>query len=501
MIAQSSSLALMAGMIAALCVTPATAAVTISTDATANMSCVSGTCTPTAKKAVLNVGDLTTMLGSGNVVVNTGSGTLAQQVKDIVVSASFNWANASSLTLDAYGSVTVNQPVAVNGTGAVVLTTNDGGTGGTLWFDSTGSLSFLGTSNSLTINATPYALVNSIASLASAIAANPSGSYALANNYDASADGRYRAPPIPTTLTGNVQGLGNTISKLTIKVHGKSGFVGLFTTIGSSGTVENLRLTSVHLVGYGSETIGGAMGYMNEGLLFGDTVSGNLDSKKGCCYWGGLVGANEGGTVMQSAAAVNINGGNDGGGLVSFNTGTINLSQTNGKLQGQTGDGGGLVGTNEGHVEQSFSSMTVSGGASTYVGGLIGLDEGVTSNSYATGAATGGERADVGGLDGVAEDGGTLSTLYSTGAVSADSGVVGGFVGGDENTLSNCYWDTTTSGTDTGTGDGNRSGLTGLTTQQLQSGLPSGFDPKIWAEDKKVNHGFPYLINNPPPNN
>src|ERR1700733_7403392 len=134
MIAQSSSLAVMAGMIAALCVTPATAAVTISTDATANMNCVSGVCTPTARKAVLNVGDLTTMLGSGNVVVNTGTGLLAQQVKHIFVLASFNWANASSLTLDAYDSVSVNQPVAVNGSGAVVLTTGDGGTKGALSF-------------------------------------------------------------------------------------------------------------------------------------------------------------------------------------------------------------------------------------------------------------------------------------------------------------------------------------------------------------------------------
>ncbi len=223
------------------------------------MNCVSDVCTPTAKKAVLNVSDLTTMLGSGNVVVNTGSGLLAQQVKDIVVSTSFNWANASSLTLDAYDSVTVNQPVAVNGTGAVALTTNDGGTGGTLSFGATGSVSFLGTSNSLTINATPYALVNSIATLASAIAANPSGSYALGNNYDASADGNYRASPIPTTLTGNVQGLGNTISKLTLKVHGRGAKAGLFTSIATSGTVENLRSTSVHFVGYKGSYGGGGL--------------------------------------------------------------------------------------------------------------------------------------------------------------------------------------------------------------------------------------------------
>jgi hypothetical protein len=41
-------------------------------------------------------------------------------------------------------------------------------------------------------------------------------------------------------------------------------------------------------------------------------------------------------------------------------------------------------------------------------------------------------------------------------------------------------------------------GIKGKTTQQLQSGLPKGFDPKIWAENPKINGGLPYLIANPP---
>jgi len=41
--------------------------------------------------------------------------------------------------------------------------------------------------------------------------------------------------------------------------------------------------------------------------------------------------------------------------------------------------------------------------------------------------------------------------------------------------------------------------VTGLTTAQLKSGLPPGFDPHVWAEDKRINHGLPYLIANPPP--
>ena len=41
-------------------------------------------------------------------------------------------------------------------------------------------------------------------------------------------------------------------------------------------------------------------------------------------------------------------------------------------------------------------------------------------------------------------------------------------------------------------------GITGLTTAQLQSGLPAGFDPSIWAESPNINGGLPYLITNPP---
>jgi hypothetical protein len=32
----------------------------------------------------------------------------------------------------------------------------------------------------------------------------------------------------------------------------------------------------------------------------------------------------------------------------------------------------------------------------------------------------------------------------------------------------------------------------------LQSGLPAGFDPAIWAESANMNGGLPYLLANPP---
>jgi hypothetical protein len=81
---------------------------------------------------------------------------------------------------------------------------------------------------------------------------------------------------------------------------------------------------------------------------------------------------------------------------------------------------------------------------------------------------------------------------------------VGGFLGDDDSGggLSRDYWDTTTSGiTNLSQGAGNIAndpGITGETTTQLQSGLPTGFDPAIWAENPNINGGLPYLIANPP---
>jgi hypothetical protein len=81
---------------------------------------------------------------------------------------------------------------------------------------------------------------------------------------------------------------------------------------------------------------------------------------------------------------------------------------------------------------------------------------------------------------------------------------IGGFIGYiNAETFVDAYWDTDTSGVaDPSRGAGNVSnepGITGLSDAQLKSGLPSGFDPSIWAQSPSINGGFPYLIANPPP--
>jgi hypothetical protein len=498
------------------------AAVTISTAATSNMSCVSGVCTPTAANAVLNVSDLTTMLGSGNVTVNTGSGSLAAEVEDILVSASFNWASASSLTLDAYRSVTYQSAVTNNGAGAVSLITNDGGSRGALSFGTAGSLSFLDTSNSLSINGATYTLVADVHTLANDVTANPSGYYALASNYDASKDGTYSNSPIPSA-GGTIEGLGNTISNLIVSLPGKGnsriglGFIGSF-----SGSLSSLSLSSLKISTQRRPlcAVGGLVG-SNSGILYDDHTSGlvsNISHAEemggGIAPADGLAGFNQG-TVQSSSSSVRVTG-YTAGGLVGLNEeGTITLSHATGDVSssdppGTRGDSvsvGGLVGfsDNNGLVTQSFATGNVDGRDGYDAGGLAGYNEadnGVTStisNSYATGKV---EQADfvggVSGYNGSDSEPSIVEYSYSTGTVM-DGNYVGGLLGRAATTMTNNYWDTNTSKTKNGVGDGNAPGVTGLTSKQLKSGLPTGFDPTIWAENPSVNKGFPYLINNPPP--
>lgn len=179
----------------------AQAALVISSKPTHNVSCSAGVCTATAKSAVVNVGDLTSMLASEDVTLISSS-----HAKDIDSKVAFSWSSTHRLTLDSYQSIAVEKLVTVAGSGALTLTTNDGGTGGMLSFTAPGRVAFWDLSSSLDINGASYTLVGDIATLASDIASNPSGRYALANNYDASADGTYVSSPIPTTFTGSFEG-------------------------------------------------------------------------------------------------------------------------------------------------------------------------------------------------------------------------------------------------------------------------------------------------------
>jgi hypothetical protein len=359
--------------------------------------------------------------------------------------------------------------VADSGPGSLSLLTNDGGSGGALRILHKGKVAFLGTANPLTINGSAYVLVSSISDLATDIAANPKGFYALANNYNARPDGTYSGSPI-TAFSGTLDGLGNTIFNLKIRAGRGIKEVGLIGEF-QGKLISHVGLTHATVTGGGSAHVG-ALVARNHGLLFEDTADAQVRGR----WAGALVGESDAGTIEDSSSSGTVAG------------------------VGKFGIAGGLVGAlSKSVVEESWSTASASS-ADYIAGGLVGVNEGTVMNDYATGTVSGTtSTSEAGGLIGNV-DFGADSTSYSAGAVTGMQWV-GGYVGyvSDDGGFTDCYWNTTTSGTDQGSGDGNDIGVTGLTTSQLQSGLPAGFDPSIWAEKASINNGLPYLIDNPPP--
>ncbi len=518
----------------------AQAALTISTGSTANVTCANGTCTASAAKAVLNVAQLEKLLKSSNVTVVSG-----KKARNIDVSAALSWAGASRLTLDAYQSIAVVDAVTVSGPGGVSLTTNDGGTAGNLTFTGKGALTFKSLTSPLAINGATYTLAGTVATLASDIAANASGNYALAAPYNAKHDGTYEAAPIGSGFTGSLQGLGNAISNLAVNDQTSGASVGLFATIAAGGNVSNLVLTKVTIAA-GSGALAGGLAGLSDGTISNVSSSGAVTGGDGANV-GGLVGRSYQATITQShsSAKVTDTGNTDIGGLVGLNydaaivssyaTGAViggvnyasgglvgvSLSDGNsavsisqcyatGAVSGGTNDGvGGLVGANQSTsgppalITQSWASgAATSNASSATTGGLVGYNQaGAIQNSYAVGAATAASDEYVGGLVGFDDAGSSIADSYASGAVAGGGGsYVGGLIGYDNSGEANTdsYWDTTTSGiTDLSQGAGNTSndaGITGLTTAQLQAGLPGGFAMSIWNEKSTINGGLPYLI-------
>ena len=241
--------------------------------------------------------------------------------------------------------------------------------------------------------------------------------------------------PIGTSTrryTAEFRGNNNTISNLTISGATTLNRIGLFSTLSPSGSISGVGLVDVDI---------------------------NMTSMPASSGAGALVGYNSG-TVRSSYA-----------------TGSVSATTT-----GNFINVGGLVGTTiQGTIAASWSSADVSatGGSWVLVGGLVGQ---ITTSanasiiaSYATGSvSTSGSGSSVyaGGLLGHMEGSGTgnatITASYATGAASGGS--AGGLVGsvGNRSTITDGYWDTTTSSI---ADDSDTTSPEGKTTSDLQSVL------------------------------
>jgi hypothetical protein len=526
------------------------AALVISKQPSQNMTCDRGTCSATQADAVLNIKDLKKLLRGANLTISTGSAA-----QDIVFDAAFAWASTRQLTLSATGSITVDQPITVQGTGALTLQYSQGSPGVFL-VTKRGKVDFWDLTSVFTVNSQRYYLVADIATMASYISGNSYVDLALAKDYDAQPDGAYSAAPIDAYFAGHFEGLGHTIANLTITDPTTSHHDALISN-GYSAFISNVGLLNAKITAADDSIVGGLVSSGNAvfenvfvtGSLSGGQfsavggVAGDLAESYDCSIdhsysaafvtggqyssVGGLAGSTSGSCAVSNSHATGDATGDDAGGLVGLDEGSeIENSYATGAVHSNGIAAGGLVGQGGG-IEHSFATGKVSIGDGGYAGGLVGYAGGKIYYNYATGKVVAGDNSKAGGL--VGENGGDirysyaigavkagtnsnvgslvgnqtgqlLSYSYGIGAVTAKRGsTIGGLVGIDNQRrdIFRTYWDLDATGiSDPAQGAGspaNDYGIDGLTTAQFQSGLPKGFDKSIWAEDANVNNGFPYL--------
>ncbi|MGM8213263.1 GLUG motif-containing protein [Virgibacillus sp. W0430] len=286
---------------------------------------------------------------------------------------------------------------------------------------------------------------------------NLSGHYVLMNDIDLSTVngngywtpiGSYASNPFMGTLDGN----GHTIQNIKINAYGVD-YLGLFAYT-SSAEIRDLTLENVDvsgrsyigaLIGAGIGTtidnvavvsaditgdnyIGGLVGeYTNQSTILNSSTSGMVYSTGSSGRIGGLAGAVQGSSIINSASTSTVEGKSFVGGLIghAISTVTIKNSFATGKATG-TNRVGGLIGYfRESTIESSYATGEVSG--TSHVGGLVGYQEkGTIKESYATGYVS--STNSVGGLIGSTYQGSVLNS-YATGTVEGSNINIGGLIG------------------------------------------------------------------------
>jgi hypothetical protein len=192
-----------------------------------------------------------------------------------------------------------------------------------------------------------------------------------------------------------------------------------------------------------------------------------------------------------------INGTTEGVGF--FGVTYIGTSITNlgveGSVTGNYDSVGLLVGSSSSAIKDCYSEGSVTG-KSYYDGGLVGSNGGIITDSYSTASVSGLNQ--VGGLVGLTQR--EVNGDYATGTVTSTySHDIGGLVGNyNMGSISNSYYDQTTTGQKEGIGNPNFGGATPLsdTAMKLASSYtstPSWDFTKTWGIDPSINNGYPYL--------
>jgi filamentous hemagglutinin family protein len=425
---------------------------------------------------------LSTNLASTNVVILSSLG-ISGNSGNINVNDSINWSSNSSLTLNAQNNIYVNSPITSTGTSAKLILQygQQSVTAGNLSNYFVNAPINLSTGNNFstqlgydgpTIN---YFVINALGSEGSVSALDLqgingalTGNFALGSNIDAtitsSWNSNYGFAPIGSAaagFSGNLDGLGHTITNLSISQSGNPN-IGLIGASTGTNTIQNLGLIGGTTLG-GAGT-GGIIGNNDASII---NNSYNTGSVIGGAGTGGLVGSSNTGKIINSYATGVITGAAGTGGVLgSVNSGIISSSYATGNVFGNAGTGGLLGSMTSGSVSGSFATGSVNGAAGT--GGLIGSStSGNVTDSYATGNVIG--AAGTGGLIGSITSG-AITNSYASGGVAGGAGT-GAIVGATSGPVNNSFWNITTAPISS---VGGGSGLTN--TQMLEQGSFAGWD-------------------------
>lgn len=416
-------------------------------------------------------------LASTNITIDSNTGTTIGN-GDIFVNDRVDWSANTTLTLNAYRNIAVNQSISATGaSGKVKLYYGQGtlASGNAASYSISAPINLKAGDNFYTKLGSDgaeftYKVITDLGANGSVTGTDLQGmrgnvlrNYVLGADIDASATNSWSRGtgfiPIgswPTsTFKGIFDGLGHSISNLKIN---NSSNVGLFGAT-NGATIRNVGLIggSVNgsssavggLVGYSLKTsiinsyttgnvagysqVGGLVGFLEGGAISNSYATGTVTTKGGD-YAGGLVGYKPKGTINNSYASGNVSGSAFTGGLVGYNAETIAYSYASGNVTGTTNFAGGLVGSNIGSITYSYASGAVNG--VSYVGGLVGSNKGPISNSYATGVVTATGLA-AGGLVGDNIEA-TIEDSYSSGSVSGWKNA-GALVGRNTGSLVNSF--------------------------------------------------------------
>jgi filamentous hemagglutinin family protein len=408
---------------------------------------------------------------SVNKAVSWNSGNklgLTAERGDVQVNAALSaTGDGAALALNAaQGGIRLNDDVALTGTGASLEL--NAKNGHSLKDDKSVTLS--GADARFSANGESYQVVQNLKQLRD-IEKNMNGRYVLGNRI--TGQGSFRTLGEDRSFTGKLDGLGNTISDLSL--YSSTAFVGLFGTnagqisnlnlerISSSGaystyyntqvgtlaavnmgSIRNVKAKDVRVTGASHlNSLGGLVALNLNGDIANSSASGLVIGNQYTFAMGGLVGENvssSGGVakITNSHADITLRGqmnaGSRGaGGLVGSNRGVIANASSTGTidLAGANLNIGGLAGENtgDGSISNSRSSTNVSGSRAGRIGGLVGSNQGSLVNSHASGDVTGNGTEAIGGLVGKNLGGSIANSSASNNVSDRYSSNVGGLVG------------------------------------------------------------------------